>query len=537
MASVFRSEVDTTSDAYKQNYAAMTALVNDLGLVLKKHCSEGKEKSIKRHKSRGQLTFRERLNLLLDEDSPFLELMPLAGYGQQDCPYTGCCGIGLVNGIEVVVGGSIPTVKGGTSNEMAVIKNIRNAEIILQNKLPMISLTQSGGADLTQQERVFHNGGKNFYNLARMSQEGCTTITVVFGSSTAGGAYQPGMSDYSVLVKDKAQVFLGGPPLVKMATGEIATAEQLGGALMHSVKSGVSDFIAEDERQAIRIARELVNVQHRTKGHPYPVAHLGEVEPPAYDPEELMGIFSGDIKKPFDISEVIARIVDGSRITFFKPEYGKTTICAFAKIHGFPIGFLANNGVLMPDSTQKATQFIHRCNREGTPIIFLHNITGFMVGTESEQDGIIKHGSLLINAVSNSVVPLISILVGASYGAGNYAMCGRSYNPRFLFSWPCSKCGVMGPEQLSGVLDEVARKGIQGLPPAQLAKAEKMLEMRKQKFAKDVEKTIDVYYTSSKCLDDGIIDPRDTREVLGFCLSIIHNNVIRSGGISGVSRM
>ncbi|KAJ9455753.1 Methylcrotonoyl-CoA carboxylase beta chain [Diplonema papillatum] len=433
-------------------------------------------------------------------------------------------------------------MKGGTTNGSMIDKILRGQEIARENRLMTVSLTQSGGADLRQQERVFHAGGRSFANQARASKAGDTSVSVVFGPCTAGGAYQPGMSDYNVFVKDSAAAYLGGPPLVKMATGEVATDEELGGALMHSVKSGVSDFFALDERHAIRVARELVAAQHRRKFTPYPRAHLASaVEPPAYPAEELLGVFDGVLKQAFDISEVIARVVDGSRLTFFKPEYGKTTVCAFGQIHGFPVGFIGNNGVLMPDSTHKATQFIHRCNIEGKPIVFLHNITGFMVGTESEQAGLIKHGSLLINAVSNCVVPIITIMVGASYGAGNYAMAGKAYNPRFIFSWPSSKCGVMGPEQLSGVLDIVQRRGFDkkkaAMTAKQVAAAENRFVATREGFRKQVEMTTDVYYVSSRAIDDGVIDPRDTRNVLAFTLSVIYNADVVSGGVWGVSRM
>ena len=451
------------------------------------------------------------------------------------------CGIGLVAGTEVMVCANIPTIKGGTMNRAIVAKLLRAQQICLENNLMMINLTQSGGADLRQQESVFHEGGKWFYNLAKQSNKQCTTICAVFGSSTAGGAYVPGMSDYCVMVRDKAAVFLAGPPLVKMATGEDATEEHLGGAVMHSLKSGVSDFLAESEKQAILIVRELVACQHRQKKTPYPERHFAAVQPPKYPAEELLGVFDGDIKQPFDVSEIMARIVDGSRLVFFKPEYGKQVVTAFAEIHGFPVGLIGNNGVLTPESTTHATQFIHRCSMEGKPVIFLQNITGFMVGTDSEQAGLIKQGSMLINAVSNCKSPLLTVVLGASYGAGNYAMCGRAYPARFMFSWPCSKCSVMGPDQLAGVLDIVQRKGFEkkraSLTAAQIAKAEKVMNMQKAGMAQMVEKTSDVYYTSSRSLDDGVIDPRDTREVLGLCLSVVYNEAVQDGGIHGVSRL
>jgi acetyl-CoA carboxylase carboxyltransferase component len=372
-------------------------------------------------------------------------------------------------------------------------------------------MIESAGADLPNQSKIFVPGGRGFRDLTRRSEAGIPTVCLVFGSSTAGGAYIPGMSDYVVMVEKQAQVYLAGPPLVKMATGEDSTHEELGGAEMHSRVSGVSDYLARDERDAIRLGREIV-------------AHLGwksaaargPVEAPRYDPEELLGIAYPDVKVPFDQREVIARIVDGSRFSEFKPLYGQTLVCGWAHIHGFPVGILGNNGILMSESAQKGAQFIELCNQRHIPLLFLQNITGFMVGRKYEQEGIIKHGAKLINAVSNSTVPAITVMTGASYGAGNYAMCGRAYAPRFLFTWPNHRIAVMGGKQLAGVLDIIQREAA--------AKRGETVDEQKLAFGKamveaQIEKESDPYFASARLWDDGIIDPRDTRTVVGIALS------------------
>ncbi|ORE09323.1 ClpP/crotonase [Rhizopus microsporus var. microsporus] len=457
------------------------------------------------HTSRPEFT-NARIDLLLDEDSPFLELCALAGYDQDDMTLGGSVvsGIGLINGVICGVSANVPTMAGGASNETSVLKTGRLHQIVMQNRLPTVTLTQTAGANLQQQFRVFHRGGAGFRNLALQSKAGIPSCCVVFGSSTAGGAYIPGMSDYVIMVQKQAQVFLGGPPLVQMATGEVVDAESLGGADMHSRVSGLSDQLAVDEYDAIRKA------------------------------QELLGIVSANIRIPFDATEVIIRLVDGSRFTPFKPNYGENLVCGWAFIHGIPVGFLANNNVIFNQEANKATQFIQLCNTKNTPIVFLQNITGFMVGKKYEEEGIIKAGARFINAISNSKVPHITIMMGASYGAGNYAMCGRAYEPRFLFSWPNSKCSVMGAEQLTGVLDLVAR---QSAARSKKKIDEELLGQRKALFQASVEGESDVYYTSSRLLDDGIIDPRDTRHVIGFCLSVIYNNTVEGGNLYGISRM
>ncbi|EIE82164.1 hypothetical protein RO3G_06869 [Rhizopus delemar RA 99-880] len=442
---------------------------------------------------------RERIELLLDEDSPFLELCALAGYDQDDMTLGGSVvnGIGLVNGVICMISANVPTMAGGASNEVSVLKSGRSHQIAMQNRLPTVTLTQSAGANLQQQFRVFHRGGAGFRNQALQSKAGIPSCCVVFGNSTAGGAYIPGMSDYTIMVKKQAQVFLGGPPLVQMATGEVTDAESLGGADMHSRISGLSDQLAMDEYDAIK---------------------------------ELLGIVSANIRIPFDATEVIIRIVDGSRFTVFKPNYGVNLVCGWAFIHGIPVGILANNNVIFNQEANKATQFVQLCNTKNTPLIFMQNITGFMVGKRYEEEGIVKAGSQFINAISNSKVPAITIMMGASYGAGNYAMHGRAYEPRFLFSWPNSKCSVMGAEQLTGVLDIVTR---QSAARSKQKIDEELLNQRKALFQASVEAESDAYYTSSRLLDDGIIDPRDTRNVLGFCLSVVYSNNVEGGNLHG----
>ncbi|RUS25464.1 acetyl/propionyl-CoA carboxylase, partial [Jimgerdemannia flammicorona] len=457
----FKSTVNTASPEYQANYKEWQLLLNTLRDRLKEATSQGQMRHLETHIKRGQLLARDRIELLLDEDSPFLEICPLAGWGQKDMTLGGSivAGIGLVCGVETMVIASVPTLSGGSSNEVSVVRGERISQILMENRLPAIQLLQTGGANLSQQFRVFHRGGISFRRLAEHSKAGIPTCSVVFGSSTAGGAYSPGMSDYVIMVKNKAQVFLGGPPLVQMATGEISDAESLGGADMHSRKSGVSDQLALDEFDAIRKAREWMSHLNWKKHGPVPPRHLTpSIEEPIYNRDELLGIVSANIRLPFDATEVVIRIVDGSRFMPFKPLYGANLVCGWAHVHGIPVGILANNNVLFTQEANKATQFIQLCNLKNTPLLFFHNITGFMVGKRYEEEGIVKAGARFINAVANSQVPAITIIMGASYGAGNYAMSGRAYNPRFLFSWPNSKCSVMGPDQLTGVMDLITRQ-------------------------------------------------------------------------------
>ncbi|KAI8140276.1 carboxyl transferase [Fennellomyces sp. T-0311] len=529
--------INPASPEYKRNVEEWQPLIKQLEERLLEATNEGKESSMKLHRGRGQLSARERVELLLDEDSPFLELCPFAGFEQKDMTLGGSfvAGIGLVSGVLCVISANIPTMTGGALNEAGTFKSLRIQEIATQNRLPTITLTQSAGANLEQQFKVFHKLGKTFRTQALHSKARIPSCCIVFGSSTAGGAYTPGMSDYVIMVRKQAQVFLGGPPLVKMATGEVTDAESLGGADMHSRVSGSSDQLAFDELDAIKKAREwMANLNWEPQGS-LPLRHLQmQFEEPYHDINEIFGIASANIRVPFDATEVIIRLVDGSRFTVFKPNYGTNLVTGWGFIQGIPVGIIANNNVIFTQEANKATQFIQLCNTKNTPIIYLQNITGFMVGKQYEEEGIIKAGSRFINAITNSEVPAITIMMGASYGAGNYAMCGRAYEPRFLFSWPNSKCSVMGAEQLAGVLDIVMR---QGAKRAGIEVDEELAEQRKTLFQYSVEAEADVYYTSSRLLDDGIIDPRNTRQIIGFCLAAVYNNQVKGGNLYGVSRM
>jgi acetyl-CoA carboxylase carboxyltransferase component len=510
----------------------MRSALDRLGAELKRSTEGGGEKYVKRHLERGKLLPRDRVEMLLDEGSYFLEIAPLAGYGMEnESPGAGVIGgVGLVCGRECLIVANEATLKGGATSEAGLWKNGRLADIARINRLPSILLVESAGADLPVQSKIFVAGGRGFREITRRSKERIPTISVVFGSSTAGGAYLPGMSDYVVMVKKQAQVFLAGPPLVKMATGEVSDEESLGGAEMHSRLSGLSDYLAEDEPDALRIAREIVS--HLNIPKP-PVPNLRPVVEPALDADELLGIASMDVRVPFEIRDVIARIVDGSEFAEFKPEYGPTLVTGFAYIHGFPIGILGNNGVLMSESSAKGAQFIHLCNQQNIPLLFLQNITGFMVGRVYEEDGIIRNGAKLINAVSNSTVPAITIMVGGSYGAGNYAMCGRAYDPRFLFTWPNHRIAVMGEKQLSGVMDiirrEAAAKAGQAVDENKLELARKMLEDQ-------ISRESDCYFATARLWDDGIIDPRDTRTVIAIALSAAYNAPVQGSMEWGVFR-
>jgi acetyl-CoA carboxylase carboxyltransferase component len=531
-APVLHSQVDPGSPSYLENRAAFLERIEYLQQQLAAVHEAGGEKYRQRHRARGKLMARERIELLLDRDSPFLEIAPLAAWGTEFALGGSLiCGIGVVSGVECAVSASEPTVKGGTINPYGQRKGARIMEICAENRLPMINLTESGGADLPHQAEIFVPGGKGFRELTRRSAERIPTLCLVFGSSTAGGAYVPGMSDYVVMVRQQAKVFLGGPPLVKMAIHEDSTDEELGGAEMHSRVSGVSDYLAEDELDALRIGREIVaQLNWKKLGW----SRREPVEPPRYDPEELLGVTSFDVRKPFDVREVIARVVDGSRLHEFKPLYGSTLVTGYAHVHGYPIGIVANNGVLFSQSAEKGAQFIQLCNQQDRPIVFLQNVTGFMVGRRYEEGGIIKHGAKLINAVSNSGVPHVTIMLGASYGAGNYAMAGRAYDPRFLFSWPNHKIAVMGPEQLAGVLSIVRR---QAAERAGQPFDEAQDQALRSGVQAQIEKESDAFFATGHVWDDGIIDPRDTRTVLGLSLSAIHGAKVEGTTGFGVFRM
>ncbi|HLU68348.1 MAG TPA: carboxyl transferase domain-containing protein [Kofleriaceae bacterium] len=529
---VLPTAVDRSSEAFRKNREANLASLDKLAAALAAARAGGGEKYVARHRAKGKLLPRERIDLLLDPDSHFLELCPLAGH-EVSGHTTGAAvigGVGVVSGVECVITASDSTVKGGAVSELGLLKSLRLGEIAEQNRMPAIGLTESAGADLPNQAKIFVPGGRTFRGLTRRSEERLPTICLVFGSSTAGGAYIPGMSDYVVMVRQQAQVYLAGPPLVKMAIGEEADHEELGGAEMHSRISGVSDYLAEDELDAIRIGREIVAHLNWRKAGPPPAR---PVEPPLHDPEDLLGIASADIRVPFEAREVIARLVDGSRFSEFKPLYGPTLVCGWAHVHGYPVGILANNGVLMSASAEKGAQFIQLCNQIDVPLVFLQNITGFMVGRQAEQEGIIKHGAKLINAVSNSTVPAITIMTGASYGAGNYAMCGRAYQPRFLFTWPNHRIAVMGGQQLGGVLEIIQRQSAaakgQPVDEQRLAVGKAMLEGT-------IDRESDPFYASARVWDDGIIDPRDTRTVVAIALSAAHSAPVAGTTSWGVFR-
>jgi acetyl-CoA carboxylase carboxyltransferase component len=529
---VLPTRVDPKSEAFRVNYAGMLEQVKRLDEQLALARAGGGEKYVKRHRERGKLMVRERIELLLDRDSPFLELSPLAAWGTE---YTvGAAlvtGVGVVNGVECVITGNDPTVKGGATNPYTLDKSLRAMEIAATNRLPSISLTESAGADLPVQAKIFVPGGRTFAEITRRSAERIPTICLVFGSSTAGGAYVPGMSDYVVMVKGAAKVFLAGPPLVKMATNEDTDEESLGGAEMHSRTSGVSDYLAENELDAIRIGREIVgHLNWRKLGQ----AKMQTPEEPRFDPDELLGIGSLDVRRPFDVHEVIARIVDGSRFEEFKTNYGTTLITGWAHLHGYPIGILGNNGILFSDSSQKAAQFIQLCNKIDVPLLFLQNITGYMVGTQYEQGGIIKDGAKMINAVSNSTVPMFTVMIGSSYGAGNYGMCGRAYDPRFLFTWPNHKIAVMGPEQLAGVMSIVRRQAAERAGQVYNEEEDAMV---RGMVIQQIEQESNAFYATARVWDDGIIDPRDTRSALGIALSAAFSNVVKGSDTFGVFRM
>ena len=533
---------------------AMLAKLADLDAEHAKAVAGGGEKYVARHHARGKLLPRERIELLIDEGSAFLELSPLAGWGSDfTVGASVVTGIGVVEGVECLITANDPSVKGGASNPWTVKKIFRASQIAEENNLPTISLVESGGADLPTQKEIFIPGGKLFRDLTRASKRRQPTIALVFGNSTAGGAYVPGMSDYVVMVKEQAKVFLGGPPLVKMATGEESDDESLGGAEMHARQSGLADYLAEDEQDALRIGRRIVArlnwrkaagtsyelAARATRSYDVPTGN-GFAEPDA-DPDELLDLIPTDLKEPFDPREVIARICDGTSagnaqpFDEFKPLYGPSLVTGWARIHGRPVGILANaQGVLFSQEAQKAAQFIQLANQTDTPLLFLHNTTGYMVGADYEQGGIIKHGAQMINAVSNSTVPHISVIMGASYGAGNYGMAGRAFDPRFLFTWPSAKSAVMGPAQLAGVLSIVARAATEARGQAYDDEADAGMRAF---IEASVEEQSLPFFLSGMLYDDGVIDPRDTRTVLAICLSVIENAPIEGARTYGVFRM
>ncbi|HEY1917474.1 MAG TPA: carboxyl transferase domain-containing protein [Streptosporangiaceae bacterium] len=525
--------LDTAGATYRANRQAQLALIGQLDEQLRLAIAGGGERYQQRHRARGKLLARERVELLLDPDSPFLELSTLAAHGTGFTVGASLVtGIGVVSGVECVIIAHDPTVRGGSINPYGLRKSLRATEIARTSRLPVISLVESGGADLPTQLELFVPAGRMFHDLTELSAMGIPTVALVFGNSTAGGAYVPGMCDYSVLVDNRAKVFLGGPPLVKMATGEESDDETLGGAAMHSRVSGLSDYFAVDEHDAIRIGRDIITRINWRKLGPPPAAVPVE---PKYDPDEILGVVSADGKVPFDPREVLARTVDGSEFDEYKPLYGTSLVTGWARLHGYPVGVLANHrGVLFSEEAKKASEFILLANQSDTPLIFLQNTTGYMVGAEYEQGGIIKDGAKMINAVTNSTVPHLTVTMASSFGAGNYGMSGRAYDPRFLFSWPGAKLAVMGAAQLAGVLSIVGRASAaatgrsfdSGADAMRTAAIEAQIEAESHSFA-----------VTARLYDDGIIDPRDTRTVLGLALSAAHSGPVEGRRGFGVFRM
>jgi 3-methylcrotonyl-CoA carboxylase beta subunit len=535
------SRIDTRSAEFQANATQLRSLVEDLKARVSQAALGGGDKARAKHTERGKLLPRERVRALLDPGSPFLEFSPLAAYGLYDnaAPAAGIItGIGRVQGGEVVVVANDATVKGGTYFPVTVKKHLRAQEIALENHLPCVYLVDSGGAFLPLQDEVFPDRdhfGRIFYNQARLSSRNIPQIAVVMGSCTAGGAYVPAMSDETIIVREQGTIFLGGPPLVKAATGEVVDAESLGGAEVHTAISGVADHFAENDAHALAIAREIVAHLNRTKK--LPVAVRDPVEP-RYAAEEIYGILPQDTRRPFDIREIIARIVDGSEFHEFKARYGKTLVCGFSHLYGYPVGIIANNGILFSESALKGAHFIELCNQRGVPLVFLQNITGFMVGKKYEQAGIAKDGAKMVTAVACSHVPKFTVIIGGSFGAGNYAMCGRGYQPRFLWMWPNSRISVMGGEQAASVLATVRRDGFDAAGKSWSKEDE---EAFKAPIRDQYERQGHPYYATARLWDDGVIDPVDTRRVLGLAISAALNAPVENVSIEdhrfGVFRM
>ena len=534
--SMIVSQIDVRSLEFQASHRQLREVVEDLQRELLRSAEGGGTAARAKHAARGKLLPRERIRALLDPGSPFLELSALAAHGMYDgaAPAAGIItGIGRVNGIEVLVVANDATVKGGTYFPMTVKKHLRAQEVALENHLPCVYLVDSGGAFLPLQDEVFpdrEHFGRIFYNQARMSALNIPQIAVVMGSCTAGGAYVPAMSDETIIVREQGTIFLGGPPLVKAATGEVVDAETLGGADVHTSISGVADHYAENDAHALSIARDIVASLNRKKTVALALRTPTE---PKYATDELYGVIPQDTRKPFDIREVIARIVDGSELHEFKARYGKTLVCGFAHIHGYPVGIIANNGILFAESALKGAHFIELCNQRNVPLVFLQNITGFMVGKKYEQAGIAKDGAKMVTAVACSHVPKFTVVIGGSFGAGNYAMCGRAYGARFLWMWPNARISVMGGEQASSVLATVKRDGLEGAGKTWSAEEE---EAFKAPIREQYERQGHPYYASARLWDDGIIDPADTRRILGLAISASLNAPIEPQRF-GVFRM
>ena len=546
LAPPVRTAVDPSSGSFVKNRDDMLEQLAVIDDLLDQADMGGGERARARLRSRGKMPIRERIHHVLDPDTPFLEISPLAAYNSDYAMGGGLvAGIGIIAGTECVVMGNDPTAMAGAMTPYSTKKWMRAMEISRENRLPYVSFVESAGGDLRinpdkddanrvpggMQVDHFAQTGRFFYELIELSKLGIPTICVVMGSSTAGGAYQPGLSDYNIVVKERSKIFLAGPPLVQMATGEISDDETLGGAQMHAEVSGLGDYFAEDEMDAIRIAREVVSHLDRRKPDPRPPV---VADPPVLDTEELLGLISRDLRQPLDVREIYGRIVDGSRFEEYKARYGANLICGWSKIHGHTVGFLGNNGVLDMDAAEKGATFIQLCNQISVPLIFVHNITGFMVGKDYEAAGIIKKGSQMVNAVSNSTVPHISLIVGGSYGAGNYGMSGRAFGNRFTFLWPTAKIAVMGPKQIAGVMSLVRRgqAARQGIEFDEEADAELVRQSEEIQ-----ERGSLALYASGAITDDAIIDPRDTRTVLGICLSAVKNAPVEGAEGYGVFRL
>jgi 3-methylcrotonyl-CoA carboxylase beta subunit len=534
--SVLETKLNARSAEFQANAVAMRAVVDDLNAQVAKAAEGGGEGPRKKHLARGKLLPRDRVQMLLDPGTPFLEIAPLAAHAMYngDAPCAGViAGIGRVSGVDCLIVCNDATVKGGTYYPMTVKKHLRAQEIAQQNNLTCIYLVDSGGANLPNQDEVFPDRdhfGRIFYNQANMSAQGIAQIAVVMGSCTAGGAYVPAMSDETIIVRNQGTIFLGGPPLVKAATGEVVSAEDLGGGDAHTRLSGVADHLAENDAHALALARQAVATLNRRKV----VSQL--LRPPVaprYDGSELYGVIPTDTRKPYDVREIIARVVDGSEFHEFKQRFGATLVCGFAHIEGMPVGIIANNGILFSESAQKGAHFIELCCQRKVPLVFLQNITGFMVGRKYENEGIARHGAKLVTAVATANVPKFTIIIGGSYGAGNYGMCGRAYSPRFLWMWPNARICVMGGEQASGVLATVKRDGIEARGGSWSAEEEAAF---KQPILDQFAHQSHPYYSSARLWDDGVIDPADTRRVLSLGLSASMNAPIPDAKF-GVFRM
>ena len=546
---VLQSQLDTRSEQFRQNKEEMTAKLEQMDELYAEAAQGGGAEALERLAKRNKMPIRERIAWALDPDSPFLEISPLAAWRSHVAIGSGfVVGLGVIAGVECVILGHDPSVRAGAFNHFNSKKLMRGLEVARENRLPYVQFVESAGADLRggggggggggtpvdpllRVEGHFAESGRLFYEITELSKMRIPTISLVFGASTAGGAYQPGMSDYNIFVKNQAMVSLGGPPLVKMATGEDAEPESLGGADMHTSTSGLGDYLAENEMDGIRLLREVVGHLNWRKLGPGPSM---PADPPIHDRQELLGIVGEDLKKPFDIREVVARVVDGSRFEEFKPRYGPTLVTGWASVHGYPVGILGNNGALMSESSEKASQFIQLCNQIDVPLLFLHNITGYVVGTDFEQGGITKNGSKMINAVTNSTVPHITVIVGASYGAGNYGMSGRAFGTKFTFIWPTAKIAVMGPEQMAGVMT-IIQKASAERRGAEFDEAANSL--REAAVMANAEEQSKGLFATSRVSDDGMIDPRDTRDVVGFALSAVANDAVKGTKEFGTWRM